>query len=119
MRSFCEVIASEVLPSFRSIITKELIDTHDLTQKEVADLLGITQPAVSQYIKESRGLKVRSIEKHPEIMPIINDIVNDLINQNHDKKIVGSKVCRICRKVRENNLLDELKNTNHQCYLEI
>lgn len=118
MRSYCEIVASEVLPSFRSIITKELIDVHGLTQKEAGDLLGITQPAVSQYLKEARGLRVNTIAKHPEIMAIIEEIVGDLLNEN-EHKMVGSKVCKICRMVRIDRLLEELEHAEHECPLEV
>ena len=119
MRSFCEVIATDVLPSVRSIITRELLVNHSLTQKEVGELLGITQFAVSQYMKEARGTKVRILEKNPEIMRLINKLTDDLINQYTEQKTIGSHVCSICRKVREDKIIEQLQHMNYECILQL
>lgn len=119
MKSFCEVIASDILPSVRSIITRELIVNHKLTQKEVGELLGITQPAVSQYMKESRGTKVRILEKNLEVMQLIDQVTTDLVNQHAENKIIGPHVCHICRKVREDKIIEQLQNANYECILQL
>jgi predicted fused transcriptional regulator/phosphomethylpyrimidine kinase/predicted transcriptional regulator len=43
-----EVVVEEFLPTFRSMLAEDLRD-RGLTQREVADLLGISQSAVSKY----------------------------------------------------------------------
>jgi predicted fused transcriptional regulator/phosphomethylpyrimidine kinase/predicted transcriptional regulator len=43
-----EVVVEEFLPTFRTLLARELRD-RELTQSEVADLLGISQSAVSKY----------------------------------------------------------------------
>ena len=48
MRLDCEIISQDFLPVLRSAIAKELASM-GLNQKQVADILGISQPAVSQY----------------------------------------------------------------------
>ncbi|MFC6961365.1 thiamine-phosphate synthase family protein [Halocatena marina] len=48
MRFIEEVVVDEFLPTFRSMLAEELRG-RDLTQSEVADLLGISQSAVSKY----------------------------------------------------------------------
>lgn len=55
MRPPCEVIVKKVLPAIRSILVKQLNEDHNLSQTEIAEKLGITQPAVSQYMKSARG----------------------------------------------------------------
>lgn len=50
-----ELTSKVVLPSLRSLMARELIDTHGFTQKEVADILGITQASVSHYLRGKRG----------------------------------------------------------------
>jgi len=49
MKPFCEIIVAKILPAMRAIITKELMQTYGFNQTEVAQKLGITQPAISQY----------------------------------------------------------------------
>jgi len=48
MRFVEEVVVEEFLPTFRSMLAEALRE-HGLTQSEVADLLGISQSAVSKY----------------------------------------------------------------------
>ncbi|QIO22114.1 thiamine-phosphate synthase family protein [Haloarcula sp. JP-L23] len=49
MRFVEEIVVEEFLPTFRSMLAESLRD-RDLTQSEVADLLGISQSAVSKYV---------------------------------------------------------------------
>ena len=49
MRFVEEIVVDEFLPTFRSILAEELRE-RGLTQSEVADLLGISQSAVSKYV---------------------------------------------------------------------
>jgi len=49
MRFIEEVVVEEFLPTFRSMLAEELRD-RGLTQSEVAELLGISQSAVSKYV---------------------------------------------------------------------
>ena len=49
MRFIEEVVVEEFLPTFRSLLAEALRE-HGLTQSEVADLLGISQSAVSKYV---------------------------------------------------------------------
>ncbi|MDS0257817.1 helix-turn-helix domain-containing protein [Haloarcula sp. S1CR25-12] len=49
MRFIEEIVVDEFLPTFRSMLAEELRE-HGLTQSAVADLLGISQSAVSKYV---------------------------------------------------------------------
>ncbi|MFB6307734.1 MAG: thiamine-phosphate synthase family protein [Haloarculaceae archaeon] len=49
MRFIEEIVVEEFLPTFRSVLAEELRE-RNLTQSEVADLLGISQSAVSKYV---------------------------------------------------------------------
>ena len=94
MKPFCEVIVTTVLPAIRSLITKELLNTYNLTQKEAAHLLGLTQPAISQYNRESRGFKVKLLEKQPEIMKMIDGLSKDIVSGKVSPKEMQSKLSR-------------------------
>ena len=48
----------------RSIITRELLEKYNFSQKEVAEVLGVTQPAVSQYKRSCRGSDAMELEKN-------------------------------------------------------
>ena len=105
MKPYCEVIVTTILPAIRSIITKELLSSYHLTQKEAADLLGLTQPAVSQYFRESRGFKVKLLEKQTKIMKTIDDLTREIAAERLNAKEIQSRFCEICKAIRENRLI--------------
>ncbi len=57
MSARCETIGKYVLPVFRALVAKELVNVHGLTQVEAAQKLGTTQAAISQYVNSKRALK--------------------------------------------------------------
>lgn len=52
-----------LIPALRRELAKVLVKEHNLTQKKVADILGVTEAAVSQYMKSKRGKEVHFTKK--------------------------------------------------------
>ena len=103
----CEVAVKSVVPAIRCAIAKQLIQTYDLKQKDVASLLGITQTAVSKYIRHVRG-RVVKIENVKEVQPLIIEIAASLANGTISRFELVKKVCVVCTIIRQNGLMCEL-----------
>lgn len=108
MKPFCEVIVSSILPKIRSMITHELLTTHGLTQRQAADLLGLTQPAISQYSRDSRGFRFKALEREKEIGKMIDDLAKEIVAEKITPRGIQTQFCNICKKVREKGIACEL-----------
>ena len=75
-----EIESKSLIPAIRAILSKKLIHDYNLKEETVAKLLGITQAAVSNYIRGTRGdlSLVTKLENNFEVMKMINDIAKDL-----------------------------------------
>ncbi len=105
MKSPCETVVWDILPSIRAAIAGELVK-RGVPQNEVSKLLGITPPAVSQYVSKKRGY---SIEFEEDIKASISKLADDLMD-----KSVGDpmpRICDICRMLRQ----DETTNNPAKC----
>ena len=98
MKFPCENVVWYVLPAIRSELSKELAKV--MSQKEISEILGITQAAVSQYVSNKRGSK---IEFQEDVVGAIHELANDIAAGNHDNP--ASRICEICIKVREDATL--------------
>ncbi len=85
----------EVLPSIRAAIAEELVK-RELPQKEISRLLGITPPAVSQYVSKKRGYNIVFGE---DIRASISQLADDLVNEKISNPV--ERICEICRMLRE------------------
>jgi predicted transcriptional regulator len=103
----CEVAVKSLVPSIRSAIAKELTQTYALKQTEVANLLGVTQTAVSKYTRHIRGTVIE-IEEIEEVQPIFKETVVLLANGNISRYELAGRFCEICEIVRRKRLLCEL-----------
>ena len=92
----CEVALWHILPCIRACLARELVKM-DLTQQRVADILGITQAAVSQYIGEKRG-KFRT--KDNQAYRLVEDLAKDLKKDEVDD--ISKRICQICSRIQEN-----------------
>jgi predicted transcriptional regulator len=108
MKPFCEVVTTSVLPSIRSIMTRELMTTYNMTQQEIAETLGLTQPAVSQYKRQSRGSKVKILEEEKEILDMIKGLTKDIVDKRVNTRQVNQRFCQVCKKIREKKLICKL-----------
>lgn len=102
MRPFCEIMVSEVFPTVRSLIAKEMIDELHFSQTEVALKMGLTQPAVSQYLRSLRGKKVVMIKADKAVYAMIKKSARTLAKSRTQEPKV---LCGICAKMRRTGLL--------------
>ena len=58
-----EIEAVYIIPAIRKVLTLELLNEHKLTQKEIAEVMEITEAAVSQYKTKKRG-KLVELPEH-------------------------------------------------------
>jgi len=99
----CEIIAKYILPVFRSLVAKELIEKYNFTQVAAAEKLGTTQAAISQYIHSKRGHK--SIEQFGDLMDDIRSVAieaaKSIATREIDSDEVMAKFCELCTKLRK------------------
>lgn len=94
----CEIIGKYVLPIFRSLVAKELINTYDLTQVEIANKLGTTQAAISHYINSKRALK--DTEQIDKVLPKIREMAiknaKRLARDEMPHDDLSADICKLC-----------------------
>jgi hypothetical protein len=103
----CEVAVKSVVPAIRAGLAKELIQTYKLKQRDIANLLGITQTAVSKYTRDVRG-RVVQLEKEVEIQRMITETAKLLANGDVSRGQLITKFCEICKLIRQKGLMCKL-----------
>jgi len=78
-----------------------------LKQKDVANILGVTQTAVSKYTRHVRGIVI-TVEDVEEIKPTLKEIVVSLANGWMSKYELAAKFCVLCEIIRRKRLMCEL-----------
>jgi len=98
MKPTCEIVVKELLSAMRGIIAEAMI-AKGLTQKQVADRLEITQPAVSHYLGKVRGKNAQLLKNNKKAKAAIDEATKLLI----EGKPVN--MCSVCRKVKASGVL--------------
>ncbi|MGZ4904797.1 MAG: transcriptional regulator [Halobacteriota archaeon] len=93
-RAPCETAVWHILPAIRSEVAKELVK-FGLSQKEISERLGITQPAVSQYVTSKRGTNVAVSN---EIGGLIRSLAQDVAEESDID--LNVRMCEICTRIR-------------------
>jgi len=97
-----EIESKLLIPAVRAILSKELVVERGLKEDEVARMLGITQAAVSNYLRGTRGDNeiISKLTSLNEIMSMIKEISADLsTNRAYTAKTL-SKFIALCNYMR-------------------
>jgi len=97
-----EIESKLLIPAVRAILSKDLAIEKGLKEEEVARMLGITQAAVSNYLRGTRGDNelISKLMSLSEIMSMIKEIGDDLsTNRAYTAKTL-SKFIALCNYMR-------------------
>ncbi|MGC8599593.1 MAG: transcriptional regulator [Nitrososphaeria archaeon] len=106
MKTVCEEVVRYVLPAYRSLIAKKLVNDYGLTQEEVSKLMGISQAVVSYYVSNKRGKGISKYEKIELLQKEAEKAAERLANGESSAK-VAREFCNICKTLRTNNVIKE------------
>lgn len=118
----CEIAVRSVLPALRAYVAKELAQSYELKQTDIAKLLGITQTAVSKYTRHVRGAVIQ-VEKIDEVQVIVKEICASLVSKDMPRNELVRQFCTACRVIRQKRLMCKLcKRTDptiniHECVI--
>ncbi len=99
-----ELVAKLAIPAIRALIARRLMTVYGLTQKQVADKLGITQAAVSNYINGKRGITFK-VEDYPEVEHGIQTLTEALAKGKDDESTIMTRMTEICDYIRLQRLM--------------
>jgi uncharacterized protein len=97
-----EIEAKSLIPAVRAILAKKLIKEYALKEEDIAKVLGITQAAVSNYVRGTRGdiELISKLESVREVMRMIDDIAMDLSTNKAYTPSTLAKFVGLCNYMR-------------------
>ncbi|MEM0482973.1 MAG: hypothetical protein QXM16_08865 [Nitrososphaerota archaeon] len=98
-----EIEARVMLPLLRAAVVTLLIRDHGFQQRRVAKALGITQPAVSNYMRMARG-KMRELLENMTMQEVAGGIV-DAILRGEDDMVVRELIQKGLERLRRERIL--------------
>ena len=110
MKIPCELIVWYVLPSIRRELARELVEKHRFTQAEVARRFGVTDAAISQYLKSKRGTnkELESSGKYEEFREEIARAAQRIVAGSD----IVTETCRVCDMVKRSGMLVKVYETH-------
>lgn len=114
MKIPCELVVWYVLPTIRREVAKELVNTHGMTQADVARKFGVTDAAISQYLKKKRG-ENSLIEESPQYDKFEAEIKLSAERIANDTSEFATEMCRICTVVKMTGMLAKIYEVQIGC----
>jgi len=108
-----EIEAKSLIPAIRSILAQKLIKEYCLKEEDVAKVLGVTQAAVSNYIRGTRGdtQLVAKLESVLEVTRMIEDIARDLASNKAYTPSTMAKFVQLCNYMRYTFIICDVHRT--------
>lgn len=103
MKLPCEITVWYLVPVIKSELAKELHE-RGLTQKKIAEVIDVTQAAVSQYLSKKRG---SGLKMTPEMSKEIKLFADRVINDKAGKENMQKLICKECDIAKKAGLLDQ------------
>lgn len=124
MQTPYEIASKSVIPAIRGMIARGLIEKN-FTQAQIADALGITQPAVSKYFWEKRGRAI-NFDKREDVKKMGDLIAEGIADHKLNNIQVANMIKEICDYVMRSGYMCEvhlevdpqIKNSNCKICME-
>ncbi|TET25371.1 MAG: hypothetical protein E3J73_06475 [Candidatus Bathyarchaeum sp.] len=106
MRPPCEVVVRSVLPAFRSLVARRLIENFNFSQVAAAKKLGTTQASISHYLCSKRGEKmVKQLEASPSVQALVDEIAEGIAADKTSPFDAMLQFCKLCEVLRSGDLI--------------
>lgn len=103
-----------VLPTIRREVARELVKTYGMSQAEVARKFGVTDAAISQYLKKKRG-DSHLDENSPKYEIFEQEIKASAERIANNTSEFATEMCSICTVVKRTGMLAKIYEEQFGC----
>ena len=98
-----EIETRTSVPALRAMVAKRLLSKYDLSQKAAAEAMGVTQAAISNYLRGTRG-SAFTIGSDSRIEVLIQEVAEMMVERKETSSII-SKFSEACTLIRTERML--------------
>jgi predicted transcriptional regulator len=106
MQTPYEIASKSVIPAIRGMVARGLIE-RKLTQSEIAESLGITQPAVSKYLWDKRGRAI-DFDQRKDVKRMADLIAEGIAAHKLNRIQVANMIKELCDYVMRSGYMCDL-----------
>ncbi len=105
-----EIESKTMIPALRAILARKLADQHKIREDEISKMLGVTQAAVSNYIRGTRGdpKLISQLSSQKQIVEMIDEISENLASNKAYTPASLSKFIGICNYIKTSLLICDI-----------
>ncbi|MEM3032196.1 MAG: helix-turn-helix domain-containing protein [Nitrososphaerota archaeon] len=101
-----EIESKLTIPMLRALVARRLVKVHKYTQEEVAKALGLTQAAVSNYLRGVRGWTI-DWEANENVRNGVDEVVSAILEKKSGQE-VARKFNEVVLQIRKTRILCEM-----------
>ena len=105
-----EIESKSLIPALRAILAKDLANKYHIREDEISKMLGVTQAAVSNYIRGTRGdpKLIEKLLEDKQVTDMLNDISDSLSTDKAYTPSNLSKFIGLCNYIKSSLLICDI-----------
>ena len=105
-----EIESKTLIPALRAILAKKLAKDHNVREEEISKMLGVTQAAISNYIRGTRGdpALITKLLSEPQVSNLIKELTDSLSSDMAYTPSSLSKFIGLCNYIKSSLLICEI-----------
>ena len=105
-----EIESKTLIPALRAILAKTLAEKHQIREDQISKMLGVTQAAVSNYIRGTRGDPelIKKLVAEEQVFEMISEISTDLASDRAYSPSSLSKFIGLCNYIKSSLLICDI-----------
>ncbi len=105
-----EIESKSLIPALRAILAKKLAHDHKIREDEISKMLGVTQAAVSNYIRGTRGDPelIKKLLSENQVAKMIDELSDSLSSDMAYTPSSLSKFIGLCNFIKSSLLICDI-----------
>lgn len=105
-----EIESKTLIPALRAILAKKLAVDHKIREDEISKMLGVTQAAISNYIRGTRGdpQLIQKLLAEEQVSKLVDDLSDSLASDMAYTPSSLSKFIGLCNYIKSSLLICDI-----------
>lgn len=105
-----EIESKTLIPALRAILAKKLAEEHHIREDEISKMLGVTQAAISNYIRGTRGdpKLIQKLIEDEQVSQLIRELSERLASDMAYTPSSLAKFISLCNYIKSSLLICEI-----------